>query len=74
MNDKIYKSLSKASQDIMRGKIKSFAMIYSADDGEFTTIYDKDTNTSALELIGGLDYLKSRVMVGYFKDEDTNDE
>ena len=76
MNDKIYKALSQASQDVMLGKVEHLVLSWTTSDGEVHTLYDKKDEASFVEMLGGLEILKARVLHGYanipelFDDED----
>jgi len=66
MNERIFKTLSKASKDIMMNKVESIAILYIKKDGMMESAYDKEDEASALNLLGGIDLLKHRVINGYF--------
>ena len=65
MNDKIYKSLSKASSDIMMDKVEHIVLSWTTSDGEIHTVYDKKDDASFVEMLGGLEMLKTRVLHNY---------
>ena len=65
MNDRIYKALSQASQDIMLGKVEHLVISWTTSDGEVHTVYDKKAEASFVEMLGGLEMLKTRVLHGY---------
>jgi len=66
MDERIFKVLAKASKDIMMNKVESIAIVYIKNDGMVETVYDKKDEASALELLGGLDLLRHRVVSAYF--------
>ena len=65
MNDRIYKSLSQASQDVMMNKVEHLVISWTTSDGEVHTLYDKKDEASFVEMLGGLEILKARVLHGY---------
>ncbi len=65
MNDKIYKALSKASSDIMMDKVEHIVISWTTSDGDVHTVYDKKDDASFVEMLGGLEMLKARVLHGY---------
>ena len=65
MNDLIYKALSKASQDVMLNKVEHIVISWTTSDGEVHTVYDKKDEASFVEMLGGLEILKARVLHGY---------
>ena len=65
MHDKIYKSLSQASQDVMLGKVEHLVLSWTTSDGMVHTVYDKKDDASFIEMIGSLELLKTRVLHGY---------
>ena len=65
MNDKIYKSLSKASSDIMMDKVEHIVLSWTTSDGDIHTVYDKKDDASFVEMLGSLEMLKARVLHNY---------
>ena len=74
MDERIFKTLSNASQDVMMDRVESIAIIYITKDGNMETAYDKNDEASAIELLGGLEFLKNRVMNGYFEFPEFRDD
>ncbi len=65
MNDKIFKTLSQASKDIMMNKVDSIVISYTTNDGLIHSAYDKTEDTSVVEMIGMVEVLKTRLLHGY---------
>ena len=65
MNDKIFKSLSQASKDIMMDKVEHIVLSWTTADGNIHTVYDKKDDASFVEMLGGLEMLKARVLHNY---------
>lgn len=66
INNNIFKTLTAASSDIMRDNVESIAVVYITKDGDVKTAYDKKGEASALDLLGGVEFLKTRIVHGYF--------
>lgn len=65
MDDRIYKTLSQASSDVMKDKVNSLCIFYITKDGDICSAYDKEDDASVLDMIGALEVLKQRLMHGY---------
>ena len=65
MNDKIYKALSKASQDIMKDNVEHLCITWTTSDGKIHTVFDKKEEASFVEMLGGLELVKARIMHNY---------
>ena len=74
MHDKIYKSLSQASQDVMLGKVEHIVISWTTSDGMVHTVYDKKDDASFIEMIGSLELLKTRVLHGYAQIPELDDD
>lgn len=65
MNDKIYKTLAKASQEIMMDKVEHIAITWTNSDGQVSTVFDKKADASFVEMLGGLEMVKARIIHTY---------
>lgn len=65
MQDKIFKTLSQASSDVMLDKVEHIVISWTTSDGQVHTVYDKKPDASFVEMLGGLEMLKTRVLHGY---------
>ena len=65
MTDKIFKALSHASTDVMMGRVEHIVISWTTSDGDVHSVYDKKDEASFVEMLGGLEMLKTRVLHGY---------
>ena len=65
MNDRIYKSLSQVSKDVMRDKVEHLVISWATSDGNVHTVFDKKEDASFVEMLGGLEMVKARIMNNY---------
>ena len=74
MDKRIFKTLSAASKEVMMDRVESIAIVYITKDGNMEATYDKNNKASAIELLGGIEFLKNRVMHGYFEFPEFGDD
>ncbi|MDM5264692.1 hypothetical protein PF327_10845 [Sulfurovum sp. XTW-4] len=76
--EKIQKTLSEASCDIMRGKVGGLAIVWVDHNGDTKSAYGINDNISSFELLGAVEMLKTRVLHGTIEfselSEDDDDE
>lgn len=65
MDDRIFKTLSQASKDVMMNRVESMAVVYITKDGDMHSAYDKEEDASVLNMIGSVEVLKTRILHGY---------